>query len=176
MCMYVQVNIKLRIVLLALSIFVLTVAEGFLLVDLLDDVGIYEGAIIPESWHSTLENISAIAILLVVSFLLNEMIELQRSKKTSEKSVQVASGFLSTVIVRQFTEWKLSESETDVAFLLMKGYSLKEIAELRAAQIGTIKSQCSTIYKKAGIAGRAELIAFFMEDLLATPQSIKPKS
>lgn len=173
--MHVQVNIKLRIVLLTFSIFVLTLAEGFLLVDLLDDTGIYEDILIPESWHSPLENISAISILIVVTFLLHELFQLQQSKKTAEKLVQTASGLLSEVITRQFAEWTLSQSETDVAFLLMKGYSLKEIAELREAQIGTIKSQCSTIYRKAGLAGRSELTAFFMEDLLATPQSIKPK-
>ena len=55
----------------------------------------------------------------------------------------------------------------DVALLLMKGLSLKEVATVRATNERTVRSQARTLYSKAGLSGRAALSAFFLEDLLA---------
>jgi len=80
-----------------------------------------------------------------------------------------ASGLLAglgEVIEEQFTTWGLSEAEKDVALLLLKGFSLKEISAIRETSDRTVRQQASMIYTKAGVAGRAELSAFFLEDLL----------
>jgi DNA-binding CsgD family transcriptional regulator len=76
---------------------------------------------------------------------------------------------LSEAIERQFRDWGLTESEQEVAFLLIKGLSLKEAAEVRGVEEKTIRNQSLAIYRKAGVAGRAELAAYFLEDLLAPP-------
>ncbi|HKI97314.1 MAG TPA: LuxR C-terminal-related transcriptional regulator [bacterium] len=76
---------------------------------------------------------------------------------------------LSEAIERQFRLWGLTESEQEVAFLLLKGLSLKEVAEVRGVGEKTIRNQSLAIYRKAGLAGRAELAAFFLEDLLLPP-------
>jgi DNA-binding CsgD family transcriptional regulator len=70
------------------------------------------------------------------------------------------------VINSQFSQWQFSASESQIALLLMKGLSLQEIADARGAKIGTVKSQCSSIYRKSELANRSELVSFFMEDLL----------
>jgi DNA-binding CsgD family transcriptional regulator len=70
------------------------------------------------------------------------------------------------VIQWQFSEWLLSPSEAEVALLLLKGLSIKEIAEARATQEKTVRKQASAIYEKSGLAGRHELSAWFFEDLL----------
>lgn len=67
----------------------------------------------------------------------------------------------------QFARWNLTQAERDVALLLMKGLSLKEIATVRATNERTVRSQARTLYSKAGLSGRAALSAFFLEDLLA---------
>ncbi len=72
---------------------------------------------------------------------------------------------LGKVIEEQCHEWQLSPAEQEVAFLLLKGLSLKEIASLRETAERTVRQQASTVYAKAGVAGRAELSAFFLEDL-----------
>ena len=41
-----------------------------------------------------------------------------------------------------------------------------EIAELRGAAQGTVRAQLTRIYSKAGVSGRAQFAAFFVEDLL----------
>ena len=67
----------------------------------------------------------------------------------------------------QFARWNLTQAERDVALLLMKGLSLKEVATVRATNERTVRSQARTLYSKAGLSGRAALSAFFLEDLLA---------
>ena len=53
------------------------------------------------------------------------------------------------------------------ALLLIKGLSLAEIAALRETREGTIKAQSNAIYRKAEVAGRAQLVSLFIEDLMA---------
>lgn len=67
----------------------------------------------------------------------------------------------------QFSRWNLTEAEREVALLLLKGLSLKEIAAVRATSERTIRAQAQSLYSKAGLSGRASLSAFFLEDLLA---------
>jgi DNA-binding CsgD family transcriptional regulator len=73
----------------------------------------------------------------------------------------------------EFERWELSPKEREIALLLLKGYGLKEIAELHARSERTVRQQAGSIYKKAGLAGRAELSAYFLEDLLL-PQAQAP--
>ena len=67
---------------------------------------------------------------------------------------------------RQFEAWQLTESEQDVVILMLKGLSFREVAELRETREKTVRQQASTIYRKAGVGGRNELAAWFLEDLL----------
>lgn len=73
---------------------------------------------------------------------------------------------LSRSIDLQLDQWQLSVAEKDVAFLLLKGLSLKEIAAARGTTEKTARVQSSAVYAKSGLAGRSELSAFFLEDLL----------
>ncbi len=81
-----------------------------------------------------------------------------------EKLSGVADGF-SASMQRQFTDWKLTAAEQDVALLILKGLSSKEIAECRQTSEKTVRLQSSAIYSKSGLASRAQLIAYFLEDL-----------
>jgi len=69
-------------------------------------------------------------------------------------------------IDEQFDQWKLTKAEKEVALLLVKGISLKEIALLRGTNDKTVRQQASQVYAKAALENRAELAAFFLEDLL----------
>lgn len=67
----------------------------------------------------------------------------------------------------QFSRWNLTEAEREVALLLLKGLSNKEVAAVRNTSERTVREQARSIYSKAGLSGRAALSAFFLEDLLA---------
>jgi DNA-binding NarL/FixJ family response regulator len=74
---------------------------------------------------------------------------------------------LSQAIGAQFAQWNLTAGEADIAALLLKGLSHKEIARLRDSSETTVRQQAASIYRKSGLGSRAELAAFFLEDLLA---------
>lgn len=86
---------------------------------------------------------------------------------------------LSRSIDEQLDQWQLSAAEKEVAFLLLKGLSLKQIAAARRTTEKTARVQSGAIYTKSGLAGRSELSAFFLEDLLpprAASSSMEPDS
>jgi DNA-binding CsgD family transcriptional regulator len=95
--------------------------------------------------------------------------ELERWKLESQKYIQG----LSDAIDAQLARWALSPSEKEVALLILKGLSLKEIAEIRKTSEKTVSAQSVAIYSKSGLGGRSELSAYFLEDLLA-PQEKGP--
>ena len=84
------------------------------------------------------------------------------------KSEQIASQYRA-VMQKQFDAWHLSASEQDVVIGLLKGLSFREIAELRATREKTVRQQASSVYRKAGVASRNELAAWFFEDMLEPP-------
>ncbi len=83
---------------------------------------------------------------------------------------------LGAAIDRQFDRWGLSPAEREVGLLLLKGIAHKEIAVLRRTSERTVRQQALALYRKAGLSGRAELSAFFLEDLLlpGAPSMARP--
>jgi DNA-binding CsgD family transcriptional regulator len=81
---------------------------------------------------------------------------------------------LGSAIDRQFARWALSPAEKEVALLLLKGLSHKELAEVRSISEATARQQARAVYKKAGLSGRNDLAAFFLEDLLLPARDDEP--
>jgi DNA-binding CsgD family transcriptional regulator len=77
---------------------------------------------------------------------------------------------LGEAIDDQFQRWELSPAEREVALLLLKGLSHKEVANVRGITVATARQQAAAVYKKAGIGGKQELLAFFLEDLMLPSQ------
>lgn len=73
---------------------------------------------------------------------------------------------LSKAIDLQLSAWGLSEGERTTALFLLKGMSHKEIAAATQRSESTIRQHAVEVYRKSGLSGRAELSAFFLEDLL----------
>ncbi len=73
---------------------------------------------------------------------------------------------LGAAIDRQFERWRLTPSEREIGLLLLKGLSHREVAALRRTTERTVRQQAFGLYRKAGLGGRTELAAFFLEDLL----------
>jgi DNA-binding CsgD family transcriptional regulator len=95
--------------------------------------------------------------------------DLRHSRAEAERwrsEAQQALRGLGEAIDRQFERWSLTPAEREVALLLLKGLSLKEVAEVRSTSERTARDQARSVYRKAGLSGRSELSAFFLEDLL----------
>ena len=132
------------------------------------------------AWHLVEEGLVVLASLAVIIGL---MIYLRRQKRALERirlefskqqreaapasaELLQARKQLGSVIRRQFLDWQLTGSEQEVALLLLKGLSFKEIAAVRDTQEKTVRQQASAIYKKAGVSGRHAFSAWFIEDFL----------
>jgi DNA-binding CsgD family transcriptional regulator len=73
---------------------------------------------------------------------------------------------LGAEIDSQFERWSLTPTERQVAMLLLKGLGHKEAASVLDRSERTVRQHAVSVYRKSGLAGRAELAAFFLEDLL----------
>lgn len=80
-------------------------------------------------------------------------------------SAQRALDGLGRAIDERFAAWGLTPVEREVALLLMKGRSHKAIARETGRSERTVRQHAVSIYQKSGLGGRAELAAFFLEDL-----------
>ena len=121
-----------------------------------------------ESWFHMF--IEAMVFLAVSTVLYRELRRLSLLKaELSEERIRTArlSGELLAVMRNQFVQWGLSPSESEIALLLIKGLSMKEIAEARQVKEKTIRQQATSVYAKSGYAGRHELAAHFIEDLMS---------
>lgn len=137
----------------------------FVGVDLLSDVG--SGV----DWtHATVELATAtLALVGAARFYLHYREERREAAEWRAQAEELLQG-VGGAVDRQFEAWELSGAEREVALLLLKGLSFKEIASVRDTSERTGREQARAVYKKAGVAGRAELSAWFIEDLLNEPQ------
>ncbi|GAB2499294.1 hypothetical protein GCM10027084_10690 [Pseudoxanthomonas sangjuensis] len=134
-------------------------------------------------WHVALEIAAGTAAAAGAFYLLRGAVRLRRrlARQARDLSAYRAQAEawqaqarkhvegLARSIDQQLERWQLSTAEKEIAFLLLKGLSLKDIAELRGTGEKTVRAQSAAIYAKAGLAGRSELSAFFLEDLLVPP-------
>lgn len=139
-------------------------------------------------WHVLAEGSAGLAALLGIFYFLkdsyklrhkltdslNENLKLKQQADEWKQEAQKYIEGLSQSIDLQLTKWNLSQAEKEVALLLLKGLSLKEIAEIRNTTEKTARVQSIAVYSKSGLAGRSELAAFFLEDLLQ-PQTHSQK-
>lgn len=101
-----------------------------------------------------------------------------RARQVAEERLRRASAAFLDLMQERFADWGLTPAERDVALFAIKGMTTAEIATLRNTSEGTVKAQTNAIYRKAGVAGRAQLISLFIEDLMqdAVPdRAARPK-
>jgi DNA-binding CsgD family transcriptional regulator len=82
------------------------------------------------------------------------------------RQVQSHLDGLGAAIERQLQDWGLTDAEGEVALLMLKGFSHKEVGALRGTSEATVRQQARSVYQKSGMNGRAAFCAYFLEDLL----------
>ncbi len=123
-------------------------------------------------WLEVVANLTLGTALVVEFRVLRQL--LARSLR-AEKALTAAAGALNDLMESYFAEWGLTPAEADVARFTIKGCSIAEIAGLRQSAEGTVKSQLNAIYRKAGLAGRSQLVSVLIEDLLNGPLEHGPR-
>ena len=81
-------------------------------------------------------------------------------------SAEAALADFGKAVDERFTAWGLTPTERDIALRLLKGHSHKQIAFETGRSERTVRQHAVAVYQKSGLGGRAELSAFFLEDLL----------
>lgn len=148
-----------------LSVSVLVSATLFFVYDIFSDLG--TGS---DSYHISVEIIVCLAITAVLFQEIKRVASLKNAVHSEKMKTARLSGELFEVMNRQFSDWGLSPSEHEVALLLIKGMSMKEISQMRQVKEKTVRQQATQIYAKSGYAGRHELAAHFIEDLMTGNQ------
>ncbi|MCB1168317.1 MAG: response regulator transcription factor [Leptospiraceae bacterium] len=135
---------------------------------------IMEGGI---SWHAGIEGL----VLLGLAFLLLAMRnttheEFRRAAMELSVARQELDEFRSRnsrlmkdyrdAVQIQFDRWGFTEGERTVAERLILGFTFREIAAQLDKKEKTVRNQSQSIYDKAGLTGRHDLAAFFLQDIL----------
>ncbi len=144
---------------------VLAVCETLLVFDVLSEYFGIEFNFYAD-YHIELESLAVFALgisLIIVSISFWRLLQENRDFRII---LGLASGEFLRVLTLKFDEWELTESESEIALLLIKGLTIQEIAVVRNTRPGTIKSQSNAVYRKADVKSRSELVAYFVEDLL----------
>lgn len=116
-----------------------------------------------------MECVVALALLVGVILSSRNIVRLTRELHLKEQSLSRARSAFADHVALRFREWGLTKGEGEVALFALKGCDVAEIARLRGAAAGTIRSQLSQIYSKAGVGSQAMLVSVFIDDLLDTP-------
>ena len=140
----------------------------------------------PEAWsnaHGFLEGAMLLSSLAAAAFLWKgwraatvsltrarqALLEHQAEHEAWKRRTQGFLQGLGEAIAQQFRTWSLTAAESETGLLLLKGFSHKEIGNLTGRSERTVRQHAMALYRKSGLGGRAELSAFFLEDLLLPP-------
>ena len=105
------------------------------------------------------------------------LVERSTERDAWRASAEAALAGLGHAIDERFGAWNLTPAEREVALSLLKGRSHKQIAYDTGRSERTVRQHAVAVYQKSGLSGRAELAAFFLEDILlpeASPATAEP--
>jgi DNA-binding NarL/FixJ family response regulator len=159
---------------ITLVLFIIMVLNFF---DVLTDIslGVPKWHILEESFIVLMSGVAGVFLLLDIrkrtksAFLLKSQLSASADELDNiTEEMSAARRQYSQVIHDQFELWQLTKSEQEVAMLLLKGLSFKEISAVRETKEKTVRQQASTIYNKSGVEGRHDFAAWFLEDFIAS--------
>lgn len=137
----------------------------------------------PKSWTSphALFEVTLIAAALATAMLLwrgwwhsrraltetrHALAERSAERDTWRASAETALAGLGKAIDERFSAWGLTPVEREIALLVLKGHGHKQIAYATGRSERTVRQHAVEVYAKSGLSGRAELAAFFLEDIM----------
>jgi DNA-binding CsgD family transcriptional regulator len=91
--------------------------------------------------------------------------ERQAERDSWRRSAEAVLAGFGAAIDAQFGVWGLTKAERDVALLLLKGLGHKQVAAQLSRSERTVRQHAVEVYRKAGVQGRSELAAFFLQDV-----------
>ncbi|MBL1292921.1 MAG: hypothetical protein COB61_003520 [Thiotrichales bacterium] len=144
------------------TVFALVVAGVFFIHDIAGDL--VNGS--EPRGHLVAEIVIFIGVIVALWCEISRVIRLRGQVKIERDRVARLSGELFHSIEKALGQWKLTEAESEVAIMLIKGMSMAEIGDARSVKEKTVRQHATNVYAKSGCANRNELASYFIEDLL----------
>ena len=116
--------------------------------------------------HSYMEVVLVVVMSILFIYQVKEFKSLSSKLGLAEETVSKFKKELSSVINDQFSFWGFTPAESEVGWLILKGFSYPDIANLREVSEKTINQQVGVIFKKSHVKNRHEFVSSFIEDLL----------
>ena len=120
------------------------------------------------SVHFTIETVVFVGLSLALAIGVRDLRRLRVDLEREEKRNEMFSEVLVDNIDALMDEWRITKSEKDIAWLIIKGYRFSEIARARRVKETTVRLQAASLYSKAGVSGRAEFAAEIILPLLTS--------
>ena len=116
--------------------------------------------------HFYLESIFVVAMIILFSFQIREFNTMRNEIASTRQELSTLRKGTTKLINSQINLLNLTGAEKDIAWLIIKGVSYKEIARLCNVSERTINRQVGSIFKKSNTSNRHEFISGFIEDLM----------
>jgi DNA-binding CsgD family transcriptional regulator len=153
---------------LLLVITVQVVCASIFLFDVFQDYR-NDGFALANDFHLIVEIVATAGLVAAIYFEIRYLRRLLRHQTRLLEGLSIAASAMHDIILDLFGKWKLTPSEQEVAMLLVKGFSIAEIAAIRGGAEGTVKAHLNSIYKKSGTGSRGEVLSLLIDPLMATP-------
>ena len=135
---------------------------SFFFIDITIDLIEQEG----NSIHFYLEELFVFAMIFLFIFQIREFKVLRGEIASTNEKLLILKKGTTELINSQINLLKFTAAETDIAWLLIKGTSYKDIAKFRNVSERTVNQQVTGIFKKSNARNRHEFITGFIEDLM----------
>ena len=163
-------NLYTKQTLTYLSVFILTLSGIFFLTDVATDLRESLTNNSPKSTmdmpHLIVESLATFGMVLASFLLWKFLQDYQKNVREVENELSKTKQHIQLTISQKLSEIQLTPTEREIAIFLCKGLETKAIAELRGTSVGTVKAQSHSIYQKARVSSRSELLLTLLEDYL----------
>ena len=143
------------------TLLVLIIAAIFFVQDIYTDY-VVEGESMS---HIMIEGGIFLVVLLALGSELRRVIKLSASLSNSQLIITSLKKHLARIIREEFDHWGFTPTEKEIALMLIKGFSMQEIADMRNVKEKSVRQQATGIYTKARVSNRYELTSYFIVDL-----------
>jgi len=119
-----------------------------------------------KTMHFYLEVLFVFAMIFLFIFQIREFKVLRGEIASTNEKLLILKKGTTELINSQINLLKFTAAETDIAWLLIKGTSYKDVAKFRNVSERTVNQQVTGIFKKSNVRNRHEFITSFIEDLM----------
>ena len=116
--------------------------------------------------HHMTETFFFLLTFIILIIHVNDAYQTRKELQALKAREEQKSAEPSEQIQKQLEEWKLTPSEQEISWLIVKGFSFAEIAHIRSVKEKTIRAHATNIYQKSGTENRNDFAARFIDDLL----------